>query len=77
MVAAATGRSATKRWGRAAHLGRDVGEEVFGPARRGPGGAGIGTLGREPEMGEDPADDLGILDGRDQAHAAATEAGSV
>lgn len=53
-------------------LGRGVGEEVSGTARRGPGGAGIGPLGREPEMGEDPANDPGILNGRDQAHAATT-----
>ena len=52
-------------------LSRDVGEEVFGTARRGPGGAGIGTLGREPEMGENPADDPRILNGRDQTHAPA------
>jgi len=49
-------------------VGRDVGEEVSGGARRGPGGGGIGTLGREPEMGEDPADHPGILNGCDQAH---------
>ena len=32
-------------------LVREVGEEVSGMARRGPGGAGIGT---EPQMREDP-----------------------
>ena len=69
---AAPGRSAAKRWGRAARVGREVGGEVSGTARRGPGGAGIGTLGREPEMGEDLANDPGILNGRDQAHAPPT-----
>ena len=45
--AGAPRRSAAKRWGRVARVGRDVGEEVSGGARRGPGGGGIGTLGRE------------------------------
>ncbi len=71
-VAAVAGRSAAKRWGRAARLGREVGEEGSGTARRGPGGRGIGTRGREPEVGEDPADHSGVLDRGDQAHAAAT-----
>ncbi len=70
--AAAPGRSAAQRWGRAGRLGREVGEEVSGGARRGPGGAWIGTLGREPEMGEDLADHPGILDGRDEPHAPPT-----
>lgn len=68
-------RDATERGhalGPSSALGRGVGEEVSGTARRGPGGAGIGPLGREPEMGEDPADDPGILEGGDDAHAAAT-----
>jgi len=53
-------------------VGRDVGEEVSGGARRGREGGGIGPLGREPEMGEDPADHPGILNGHDQAHAPPT-----
>jgi hypothetical protein len=47
-----------------------------GGRRRGlrwrPGGGGIGPLGREPELGEDPADHPGILNGRDQAHVPPT-----
>jgi hypothetical protein len=70
--AAAPRRSAAKRWGRVARVGRDVGEEVSGGARRGPGGGGIGPLGREPELGKDPADRPGILNGREQAHAPPT-----
>jgi len=70
--AGAPRRSPAKRWGRVARVGRDVGDEVSGGARRGPGGGGIGPLGREPEMGEDPADHPGILNGRDQAHAPPT-----
>ena len=73
--AGAPRRNTAKRWGRVARLGRDVGEEVAGAARRGPGGVGIGTLGREPEMGEDLADHPGILNGRDQAHAPPTGPG--
>ena len=53
-------------------LGREVGEEVSGTARRGPGGARIGTLGREPELRENPADDPGVLNGHDEPHVAAT-----
>jgi hypothetical protein len=67
-------RSAAKRWGRVARVGREVGEEVSGGAWRAAGGGGIGTLGREPEMGEDPADHPGILNGRDQAHPPPTGA---
>jgi hypothetical protein len=37
-----------------------------------PGGRGIGPLGRESELGKDPADHPGILNGRDQAHAPPT-----
>jgi hypothetical protein len=54
--------------GRAARLGREVGQEVSGLSRRGPG---LRDLGRESEMGEEPADHTRILNGRDQAHAAA------
>jgi len=54
--------------GRAARLGREVGQEVSGLSRRGPG---LRDLGRESEMGEDPADHTRILNGREQAHAAA------
>ena len=49
-----------------------VGEEVSGASRRGPGRACVGDLGRQPQVGEDLADDPGFLDGGDQAHAAAT-----
>ena len=35
-------------------------------------GGGIGPLGREPELGEDPADHPGIRNGREQAHAPPT-----
>ena len=48
--------------------GRHVGKEVSGASRRGPGWAEEEDLGREPEMGEDPADHPGILNGRDQTH---------
>ncbi len=46
----------------------DVGEEVSRASRRGPG---VGDLGGESEVREDLANDSGILDGGDQAHAAA------
>ena len=55
--------------GRAARLGREVGQEVSGLSRRGPG---LRDLGRESEMGEDPADHTRILNGREQAHAPPT-----
>jgi hypothetical protein len=40
-----------------------------------PGGAGVGPLGREPEMREDPADHPGILNGRDEHSQTAAEQG--
>jgi len=53
-------------------LGWHVGEQVRAAARRRrPGRAGGGPLGWEPQVGEDPADHPRILNGRDQAHAAA------
>ncbi len=51
-------------------LGWHVGEQVRAAARRRrPGRAG--PLGWELQVGEDLADDPGVLDGRDQAHVAA------
>ena len=47
--------------------GVDVGEEGSGASWRGPG-----HFGGQPEVGEDPADALGVLEGGEQAHAAAT-----
>ncbi len=41
---------------------RHVGEEVSGGSQRRPGWAGSWDLGREPEVREDLADDLGVLD---------------
>jgi len=41
-------------------------------AGEGRGGPEEGDLGREPEVREYCADDLGVLDRREQAHAAAT-----
>ncbi len=55
--------------GRAARLGREVGQEVSGLSRRGPG---LRDFGRESEMGEDPVDHTRILNGREQAHAPPT-----
>ena len=69
VAAAAPRRSAAKRWGRVARVGREVGQEVSRLSRREPG---LRDLGRESEMGEDPADHTRILNGRDQAHAAPT-----
>ena len=66
---ASRGQSTAGRWVRAARLGWDVAEEVRVASWR---WAGARTLGRESEMGEDPADHTRILNGRDQAHAAAT-----
>ncbi len=60
--------------GRAARLGREVGQEVSGLSRRGPG---LRDFGRESEMGEDPVDHTRILNGREQAHAAATGSRSI
>jgi hypothetical protein len=42
------------------------------PAGRARRGAGARDLGREPQVRQELADDLGILDGGEQAHAAAT-----
>lgn len=52
-------------------LGGQVGEEVSGAGWRGPGRTGVGDLGREPQVGEDLADDPWVLNGRNQAHAVA------
>ena len=49
--------------------GGNVREKLSGAGRRGPG---LGEFGRKPEVREDLANDAGVLDGRDQAHAAAT-----
>ena len=56
-------------WVRAARLGWDVGEEVRVTSWR---WAGARNLVWESEMGEDLANDAGILNGRDETHAAAT-----
>lgn len=52
-------------------LGEQVGEEISGTDWRGPGRTSVGDLGREPQVSEDLADDPWVLNGRDQAHAAA------
>jgi len=44
-----------------------VATRVSGASRRGPGWAEDGDLGREPEVREDLAADLGVLDRREQA----------
>ena len=49
-----------------------VGDGAGGVRRGRLGWVGVGDLRREPEVGEDLADDVGVLDGRDQAQAAAT-----
>jgi len=70
--AAAPGRSAAQRWGRAARLGRDVGEEV---SRCGPEAAGRGRH-RTPRSRAPTARGSGGSAGdpqwSDQTHAAAT-----
>ena len=48
--------------------GGQGGEEVSGASRRGPG---LGDLGGKSEVRENLANDAGVLDGREQAHAAA------
>ena len=55
------GHCTAERWGRAARLGWDVGEEVSGGARRRPGEGRAGTLSRERQIGEDLVNDPGIL----------------
>ena len=49
--------------------GVDVAEEVSGASRRGPG---LGNLGGKSEVREDLANEPGILDSGEQAHAPAT-----
>ena len=46
-----------RRWIEAARSGRHVGKKLSGSSRRGPGRAGARDLGRQPQVGEDLADD--------------------
>src|SRR3972149_1342115 len=64
-----------REWGNGTGSGSTVRGRMKGLSRpkNGNGWGGARNLGRESEMGEDPADHTRILNGREQAHAAARD----